>query len=102
MTETQTPQQQLLAEQLLRFSDNISARLKSLENLIKHQMVLEDERLETIRCDIRELRSILTDHELRIRSNTDGVAQFKVWSGLSGGGSLFISVAALIRSIFGG
>jgi hypothetical protein len=102
MPDSQTPQPQLLAEQMHRLTDNITSRLKSLEDLIKHQDCIQNERMETLRCDIRSLRSILDDHEKRIRSSQDAVTALKTWTGLSGGGSFFISVAALVRSLFGG
>jgi len=95
-------QPNLLTEQILHLNDNLNAKLKLLEELINHMDSRQNERIESLRCDIKDLRTILTDHELRLRSATDGVTQFKTWSGLSGGGSLIISAAALIRSIFGG
>ena len=79
----------------------ITAQFQRLEELINHIDSRQSERIESLRCEIASIRSILTDHELRLRAATDGVTQFKTWSGLAGGGSLMMSAAALIRSLFG-
>lgn len=74
---------QLLAEQLKRTIDRLKA----------------DQRLSTQRIEM--LEKAVADHEARLRSVTDGVTQFKVWSGVTSGGSGLMALLAFLRSFLG-
>jgi hypothetical protein len=113
MTET-TPNRQaeLMAEKLMHALDLMRAEMRELlittdkkisalegemvrlREAQAHQTRLADQRLERLEKDVQ-------DHEERIRTVTDGVTQFKVWSGLTAGGSGFVSVIALVRAWLG-
>lgn len=71
----------LIAEQLLHAVDMVRAELKMMNH-----------RLE-------DLEKQAADHESRLRMATDGVTQFKVWSGLAAGGSGILSLIAMIRTL---
>ena len=64
-------------------------------DLLRAEQKLINSRLDRLEADSG-------DHEQRLRSATDGVTQFKVWSGLAAGGSGIVSLIALIRAFFGG
>lgn len=74
---------QLLAEQLKRAIDRLRA----------------EERLANQRLDALEKSA--ADHEARLRAVSDGVTQFKVWLGLTSGGSGLMSLLAFLRSFLG-
>ena len=74
----------LLTEQLSHANHLLQAQIKALEA-----------RLAFLEEDVR-------DHEKRIRSATEGVTQFKLFSGLASGGSGLMSLAALLRTFLGG
>jgi len=64
------------------------------------QAQLEQERkLNAFRLELLESRA--QDQEARLRAATEGVAQFRLLLGLSGGGSLVMALAALIRAFLG-
>lgn len=86
MDETQAA---LLAEQMKHALDLMRSDLDALRAQQAHNQKLTDHRLELAEKD-------LLDHEARLRSNTDGVTQFKLWSGTSG----LLALAALVRSFF--
>jgi hypothetical protein len=77
-------QERLIAEQFSHALD----LLKAENTLLMHR--------------VQQLESQVTDHEARLRSATDGVTQFKVWSGLSSGASSIIAIIALVRATVGG
>jgi hypothetical protein len=114
MTEpTPNRQAELMAEKLMHALDlmraemrelllNADKKISSLEGEMTrlheaqaHQAKLAEQRLNRLEKDVQ-------DHEDRIRTVTDGVTQFKVWSGLTVGGSGFVSVLALLRAWLGG
>lgn len=92
----------VISEQLGRLKDNIESRFQKIEVLINHQNALSEERLRGLRLEVGELRKAKEDHETRIRSATEGVTQFKMYSGLANGGSGLLSIIALVKSFFGG
>jgi hypothetical protein len=85
----------LIAEQLKGMITSLRGEIKTVAVEQAHQSEFNNHR-------IKELEEQVKDHETRIRSATDGVTQFKVWSGLATGGSWLISAMALIRTWFGG
>jgi hypothetical protein len=85
----------LMAVQMKRIIDLLQADLDSIQ-------VTADHRQELIEHRLRALEELARDHETRIRSTTDGVVQFKVWSGLAAGGSGIFSLMALIKAFTGG
>ena len=91
----ESPETALIAEQMTHALDILRAEIASLRADLDHQREMSDRRLSTLEAD-------QSDHENRIRSATDGVTQFKVWSGLSSGAASLLSLAAFIRTLFGG
>jgi len=87
------PSSQLLAEQLKHLNTLYKARMDALEEKLKHTKEISDHRLSALEASSR-------DHETRIRAATQGVTQFKLFSGLASGGSGLMSLVALIRSFF--
>jgi len=84
----------LLAEQLRHTVDLLRAELDSLRRTQEHERTMAYHRLACM-----EKRA--DDHEARLRAATDGVTQFKVFSGLASGGSSILAIVAFIRSIIG-
>jgi phage head maturation protease len=85
----------LFAEQMRHALDLLRAEVNALRALHEHDMEMCHHRLGSLETSTR-------DHELRIRADTDGVTQFKMWAGLASGGSGLMALAALIRSFLGG
>ena len=85
----------LFAEQMRHALDLLRAEVDALRALHRHDMDMCAHRLGSLETAVR-------DHELRIRADTDGVTQFKMWAGLASGSSGLMALTALIRSFFGG
>jgi hypothetical protein len=85
----------LFAEQMRHALDLLRAEVDALRAQHNHDRDMANLRLTS-------LETAVHDHELRIRSDTDGVTQFKMWAGLASGGSGLMALAALIRSFLGG
>jgi hypothetical protein len=85
----------LVAEQVKHALDLFKADLDAIRSMADHRQELSDHRLKALEENAR-------DHETRIRLATDGVVQFKVWSGLASGGSSILAVISLIKAFFGG
>lgn len=83
----------LFAEQMRHAMDILRAELDALRALHAHDRELANHRISSLETAVR-------DHELRIRADTDGVTQFKMWAGLASGSSGLIALAALLRSFF--
>jgi len=88
------PQSALIAEQLRRTIDLLRADIDQLAVAQRHAGELAEHRLSA-------LEAAAQDHESRIRLLTDGVTQFKVWSGLASGSSSLFSILALLRTFLG-
>jgi len=73
----------------------IAEQLSHVVDLLKADNKMLSMRVESLERQV-------TDQETRLRSATDGVTQFKVWSGLAAGGSGLVSIIALIRAFMGG
>jgi phage shock protein A len=91
----------VLVEQLGRFQDRITARIERVEEALKSHTELEAERVAGLRQELKTLRESVGDHELRIRATTDGVTQFKTWTGLASGGSSVLAVISFVKAFFG-
>ena len=85
------PAAQLLTEQLKHLNTLYKARIDALEEKLRHTKEINDHRLA-------ELEASIKDHETRIRAATQGVTQFKLFSGLASGGSGIMSLVALIKA----
>jgi len=90
----------VISEQLGRLKDNIESRFQRIEALINHQNEISEERLRFLRSEVVDLKKAKEDHETRIRSATEGVTQFKMFSGLANGGSGILSIIAFVKSFF--
>ncbi|MDD5466348.1 MAG: hypothetical protein PHS96_00940 [Anaerolineales bacterium] len=86
---------EMIAGQLRAAVGLLQAELGRLERELEHQAQFNRHRLDSLEAAVK-------DHEQRIRAATDGVTQFKVWSGLATGGSWLVSAFALLRSWFVG
>ena len=85
----------LLTEQLRHANALLQAQIKTLDARLAHQQAMSQQRLVMLEEQIR-------DHETRIRTATEGVTQFKLFSGLASGGSGLMSLVALINAFLGG
>ncbi len=85
----------LLTEQLRHANNLLQAKLRTLETRLTHQQAMNNQRLGTLEEQVR-------DHETRIRSATEGVTQFKLFSGLASGGSGLMSLVAILKAFLGG
>jgi type II secretory pathway component PulJ len=101
MEDQDADQVKVLAAQLGRWQDKMSARMDRIEESIRHHSELETEKTAALRSELALLRKAVEDHEARIRNCTDGVTSFKVFSGLASGGSSVLSVVALVKAFFG-
>lgn len=84
----------LLTEQLRHANNLMQAQIKSLEARLSHQQGMNQQRLAILEEQIR-------DHESRIRTATEGVTQFKLFSGLASGGSGLMSLVAILKAFLG-
>jgi hypothetical protein len=87
------PASQLLTEQLKHLNTLYKTRFDALEERLRHAKEITDHRLTA-------LEDSAQDHETRIRDATQGVTQFKLFSGLASGGSSVMSLVALIKAFF--
>ena len=85
----------LIAERLSHALDLLKGELRETQQELEHYKALANHRLERLEADVQ-------DHEQRLRQNTEGVTQFKHWSGLAAGGSSLVSILALIKAFFSG
>ena len=85
----------LLTEQLQHANHLLQAQIRALEVKVTHLQAMNQQRLAALEEETR-------DHETRIRSATEGVTQFKLFSGLASGGSGLMSLVALLRTFLGG
>ena len=84
----------LLTEQLRHANNMMQAQIKALEARLSHQQGMNQQRLAILEEQIR-------DHEIRIRTATEGVTQFKLFSGLASGGSGLMSLVAILKAFLG-
>ncbi len=85
----------LLTEQLRHAVHLLQARIRTLETRLIHQQAVNAQRLSL-------LEEAMRDHETRIRTATEGVTQFKLFAGLTSGGSGLMSLLAILKSFLGG
>jgi len=89
------PRAELLTEQLRHANHLLQAQINALEARQAHQAAITNQRLAALEEGLR-------DHEGRIRTATEGVTQFKLFSGLASGGSGLMSLVAFLRTFLGG
>ena len=75
--------------------DLLRADLDGLQVRLAHQDEMNSHRLKL-------LEGIANDHEARLRTATDGVTQFKMWTGLVSGSAGLAALTALVKSFLGG
>jgi hypothetical protein len=86
----------LIAEQMKHANSLIKSDVESLRQELAHYRELTTLRL----TDLEAARS---DHETRLRGVSDGITQFKVYTGLLNGGSSLLALLALLKAyLFGG
>jgi uncharacterized coiled-coil protein SlyX len=85
---------ELLESRMKRAEGLLRARIQKLEVQVAHQDELMLQRLA-------RLEEQIGDHEARLRVNTEGVTQFKLFAGLASGGSGIMSLVALIKAFLG-
>ena len=85
----------LLTEQMRHANHLLQSQIKTLEARLVHIQRLNDQRLAILESQIR-------DHEARLRTATEGVTQFKLFAGLTSGGSGLMSLAAILKAFLGG
>jgi hypothetical protein len=88
---TDQPGVDLLAEQLRHMIDLLKADIETLERERTHDREIYDRRLQQLENDRQ-------DHENRIRNLQDSSTTFKVWTGLTSGGSGIMALAALVKA----
>ena len=88
-------QMEVILERFSRATNLLRTDLRELRLTLQHAIELNQVRLAT-------LEKQADDHELRLRAASEGVTQFKVWSGLTAGGSGLVSLIALIKTFWGG
>ena len=82
----------LTAERLARIIDQLRAEITALRVDLSHANDINTARLN-------RLESETGDHETRIRAATEGVTQFKLFSGLTSGGSALMATVAFIKAL---
>jgi hypothetical protein len=87
-------QSQAVPEQLAHMFDLVKARLELIE-------ARQAANQEIVLLKLRAVEERLNDHETRLRNATEGVTQFKTFSGLASGGATVASIIALIKAWFG-
>ena len=85
----------LLTEQLQHAMHLLEAQIRTLDARMAHQQAMNHQRLLLLEEQIR-------DHETRIRAATEGVTQFKLFSGIASGGSGLMSLVAMLKAFLGG
>ena len=90
----------LIAEQLGRLADRIEARLKALEVAQGSHEILETERANNQKDQIGDLKSMVADHETRLRGVQEQTTRNQVVLGLSSGGAVIASLAAAVKAFF--
>lgn len=88
-------QMKVLISQLRHANSLLSLRLQAMETRSNHQLAVQEQR-------IRSLEAQISDHETRLRMVSEGVTQFKLFSGLASGGSGIMSLVAVIKAFLGG
>lgn len=86
---------QLTVSQLRHANSVLQARLRMIETQF-------DRHLEVLEQRVRQLEAQQADQEIRLRSATEGVTQFKIISGLASGSSNLMSLIAILKSFLGG
>ncbi len=85
----------LLTEQLRHANHLLQAQIRALQAELAHHQAMNAQRLGALEEQMR-------DHEKRIRTATEGVTQFKLFSGLASGGSGLMSLVAMLKAFLGG
>lgn len=85
----------LIAEQLRRAMDLVRADIDALRATQNHDREMNARRIAVLEAQAG-------DHEMRLRSATEGVTQFKIWAGFASGGSGIVSLVAFLKAFLGG
>jgi hypothetical protein len=88
------PSALLIAEQLGRFKDHFEARLRRLEDDQAHTKELTTEKLIAIKDDITQVKTVLQDHETRLRSVADAVISLRTTGGIIQAGQAALTILA--------
>lgn len=90
----QDPQAALIAEQMHHALDLMRSEIDLLKAHQASNIELIDHRLLRLEGQVR-------DHEVRLQEASQGVSQFKVWSGLTSGSSSILAVVAFLKTVIG-
>ncbi|HEY3344009.1 MAG TPA: hypothetical protein VGJ97_03715 [Anaerolineaceae bacterium] len=94
--EVDETQMALIAEQMKHAHSLLRGDLEALRSELKYYRDLTDLRVSDLETEQR-------DHETRLRSASDGITQFKVYTGLANAGSSLLALLALLKAyILGG
>jgi len=91
----------VITEQLGRLSDKIGARMAAIEIELAHHKELDGEKMDNLKASLADMRKVVDDHESRLRTVQDQTTRNQVILGLTSGGSLMASLAALIKAFMG-
>ena len=86
---------ELIAVRLGRIVDRLQDDLREMREELRHYHALNEARLARLEAES-------CDHETRLRATHTAVTQLRTWAGVSSGSSGLLSIAALLRSFFGG
>lgn len=94
---------QVLAEQIRRLGDQVSARLERQEATLQHAEAMNAERFKALWGAIEQIRTIKEDHETRLRKVDDEVIALRaLGSVVQAGQALLTLLASAIAAWLGG
>jgi len=87
-------QAQLLTEQFNRLKDSIESRFRRIEKELEHHSTLEAEKMNYFKAQLEGIRTVINDHETRIRTIDDSVIANKTSTTLIQAGQAALTLIA--------
>lgn len=84
----------LLNSQINRLKDSIESRFQRLETNLNHHSTLDAEKLNQVKSDVSALKTLINDHENRIRIVDDSVIASKTTTTLIQAGQAALTLIA--------
>jgi len=84
----------LLNSQINRLKDSIESRFQRIEANLSHHSTLETEKLAQVKSDISAIKTLIKDHEDRIRIVDDAVISNKTTTTLIQAGQAALTLIA--------